>query len=86
MANSGPLYSWAWSARWGRELGSSFLRRDGRSSVDVEGSSFTLLSVAPGVWELMALRLSRWYGAPELSSSAGIQKKKRAFHIKAASI
>lgn len=78
MANSVPRYGKACSARWGREPCGSFLRRDGRSSEEVEGSSFTLLSVPPGVgaWELMALRLSRWYGVPELSSSAGIWKEK----------
>lgn len=42
--------------------------------MEVEGSSLMLLSRPPGVevWELMALRLSRWYGVPELSSSARV--------------
>ena len=62
MANRVPRYGRAWSASWGREPCSSFLSREGRSSVEVEGSSLTFLSGAPGVgaWELMALRLSRW--------------------------
>lgn len=71
MANRVPRYGRAWSDRCGREPCSSFLSSEGRSSVEVEGSSLTFLSVPPGVgaWELIALRLSRWYGVPELSSS-----------------
>lgn len=47
--------------------------------MEVEGSSLMLLSRAPGVgvWELMALCLSRWYGVPELSSSAQGRKIER---------
>lgn len=79
MANRVPRYGRAWSARWGRELCSSFLSSEGRSSVEVEGSSLMLLSRAPGVgvWELMALRRSRWYGVPELSSSAEMDKEEK---------
>lgn len=68
--NRVPRYGRACSARWDREPCSSFFSREGRSSVEVEGSSLTVLSGPRGAWELMALRLSRWYGAPELSSSA----------------
>lgn len=40
--------------------------------MEVDGSSLMLRSRVPGVavWELMALRRSRWYGTPEVSSSA----------------
>lgn len=77
MAKRVPRYGRAWSARCGRELCSSFLSREGRSSVEVEGSSLMLLSRPPvvEVWELMALRLSRWYGVPELSSSARVGRQ-----------
>lgn len=73
-----PRYGRAWSPRWGRDPCSSFLSSEGRSSVEVDGSSLIPLSRPPGVgpWELMALRLSRWKGAPELSSSAGADRGK----------
>lgn len=79
MAKRVPRYGRAWSARWGRELCSSFLSSGGRSSVEVDGSSLMLRSSVPGVavWELMALRRSRWYGAPEVSSSAGAERRRR---------